>query len=139
MINQQVLEGNWNEIKGKLRSRWGQLSNDDVQHFEGSVDQLVGLIQRKTGERREAVEQFLDQLAGDASSVMNEAVSMAGDYAQRASERIRSGTRQAADAFRQQYEDAQEMVRQRPSESALFCFGAGVLAGLVAALLLRRK
>jgi len=50
MINEQVLQGNWNEIKGKIRSKWGQLTNDDLQSFDGNVDRLVGLIQRKTGE-----------------------------------------------------------------------------------------
>src|SRR5262245_56050563 len=41
MINQQVLQGNWNEIKGKLRHKWGQLTNDDVQSFDGNVDRLL--------------------------------------------------------------------------------------------------
>jgi len=51
-VNQQTLEGNWNEIKGKLHERWGQLTQDDLQRARGDVDQLVGLIQRKTGEAR---------------------------------------------------------------------------------------
>ena len=38
MINQQVLQGNWNELKGKIRSKWGQLTNDDLQNFDGNVD-----------------------------------------------------------------------------------------------------
>ena len=49
MINQATLQGNWNEIKGKLRKHWGQLSNDDVQTFNGNIDQLVGLIRRQDG------------------------------------------------------------------------------------------
>ena len=50
MINQQTLLGNWNEIKGKLRSNWGSLTDDDLTIIDGNVDQLVGAIQRKTGE-----------------------------------------------------------------------------------------
>ena len=68
MINQTTLKGNWNEIKGKLRSHWGQLSNDDIQAFNGNVDQLVGLIERKTGETRAAVEDYLDQLTENGSA-----------------------------------------------------------------------
>ena len=64
MINQQVLQGNWNEIKGKLRSKWGQLTNDDVKSFDGNIDQLLGLIQKRTGEGRESVERFLNDLGG---------------------------------------------------------------------------
>ena len=46
MVNQQTLQGNWNEIKGKLRNRWGQLTNDDLQQAQGNVDQLIGQLQR---------------------------------------------------------------------------------------------
>jgi uncharacterized protein YjbJ (UPF0337 family) len=55
VLNQQVLQGNWNEIRGKLREKWGELTNDDVQSFNGNVDQLIGSIQRKTGESRESI------------------------------------------------------------------------------------
>ena len=48
-MNQQTLEGNWNEIKGKIRTRWGQLSDDDLSLVHGQVDKLVGTIQRKNG------------------------------------------------------------------------------------------
>ncbi len=68
MINEQVLHGHWNEIKGMLRSKWGQLTNDDVLNFDGNVDRLVGLIQRKTGEGREAIERFLDETTARASA-----------------------------------------------------------------------
>ena len=50
MINQQTLEGHWNEIKGALKEHWVELTNDDVRRFNGDVDQLVGTIQRRTGE-----------------------------------------------------------------------------------------
>ena len=46
MVNQQVLQGHWNEIKGKIRSRWGQLTNDDLQKFDGDVDrtEIGGIV-----------------------------------------------------------------------------------------------
>ena len=139
MINQQVLQGNWNEIKGKLRHKWGQLSNDDIQSFDGNVDRLLGLIQRKTGEGREAVERFLNDVTSNSSSAVNQAAEAVRDYAHQASDRIQEGTQQAAEAVRQGYEDAQDMVRSRPAEAAAVCFGAGVLTGLVVAFLIHRK
>jgi len=139
MINQQVLQGNWNEIKGKLRHKWGQLTSDDVQSFDGNVDRLMGLIQRKTGEGREAVERFLNDVTTHSSSAMDQAADTVRDYAQQANDRIQEGAQQAAEAARQTYEDAQELVRRRPSEAAAICFGAGVLTGLVVALLIHRK
>ena len=58
-MNQQILVGNWNEIKGKLREKWGQLTDDDFQQIRGDAEQLIGVIQRKTGEAREAIEEYL--------------------------------------------------------------------------------
>jgi len=146
MINQQVLQGNWNELKGRIRSKWGQLTNDDLQQFDGNVDRLVGVIQRKTGEAREAIERYLNDLTANSSSAVGQAADAVRDYAHQASERIQDGTewaagsmRQGYDSLRDQYEEAEEMVRRRPSEAAAVCFGAGVLTGLVLALLLHRK
>ncbi len=146
MINQQALRGNWNEIQGKLRKRWAQLTSDDVQDFDGDVDRLVGLIQRKTGEGRQDVERFLDDVTASGASAVEQATEAVRGYAHQASERIQERTRQAAesmrqgyDSLRQGYEGAEEMVRRRPSEAAVVCFGAGVLTGLVVALLIHRK
>jgi len=86
MVNQQVLQGNWNEIKGKIRSKWGQLTNDDVQNFDGNVDRLMGLIQRKTGEGRESVERFLNEVTASGSSAVGQAAENVREYAQQAGE-----------------------------------------------------
>ena len=44
MINAQILQGHWNEIKGILKQHWGDLTGDDLRRFSGDVDQLVGMI-----------------------------------------------------------------------------------------------
>lgn len=146
MINQTMLKGNWNEIKGKLRSRWGQLTNDDVQTFNGNVDQLVGLIERKTGETRSAVEEYLDELTANGSATIGAAVDEARQYVEGArqyvedaAQRIQQRSRQAIDTFRDSYDDAEEMVRQRPTESVAVCFGVGVFVGLLFGLSLRSR
>jgi uncharacterized protein YjbJ (UPF0337 family) len=51
-------EGNWNITKGKLKQKWAKLTDDDLQYTEGKQDELLGRIQKKTGETRDAVEQF---------------------------------------------------------------------------------
>jgi uncharacterized protein YjbJ (UPF0337 family) len=139
MINQTTLKGNWNEIKGMLRSRWGQLTNDDMQSFNGNIDQLVGLIERKTGETRSAVESYLNQLTEQSSGAVGATLEGARQYVQDAAERLNESTRQARDTLRERYEEAEEMVRQRPSESLAVCFGIGVFVGLLFGLSLRRR
>ena len=138
MINQQTLQGNWNEIKGKLRSKWGSLTDDDVLVFNGNVDQLVGTIQRKTGEARESIEQFFEQFSSNGASALGRAGEAVRSYAQHAAETVQESSKQAADSVREGYADVEELVRQRPAESLAVCFGVGVVTGVVVSLLLRR-
>jgi len=84
MVNQQTLQGNWNEIKGKLREKWGQLTNEDLQMAQGNVDQLIGLIQRKTGEARNSIEKFLDDATAGGAGAFGQAAESAREYAQQA-------------------------------------------------------
>src|SRR5688572_18635123 len=88
-LNQQTLEGNWNEIKGKLHERWGQLTQDDLQKARGNVDQLVGLIQRKTGEARERVEQYLNDLTSNGGAGVSKMAETVRGYASSAAESAR--------------------------------------------------
>jgi uncharacterized protein YjbJ (UPF0337 family) len=61
------IKGDWNIIKGKLKQQWADLTDDDLQHAEGTMDELVGRIQRRTGQSREAVESAIEK-AQDALS-----------------------------------------------------------------------
>jgi uncharacterized protein YjbJ (UPF0337 family) len=139
MINQQTLEGNWNEIKGKLRSKWGTLTADDVAVFNGDVDQLVGTIQRKTGEARESIEQFFEQLGSNGASTINQIGDTVRAYVQQAAEAVQETSQQAADSVREGYAEVVDMVRQRPGESLAVCFGVGVITGVVVGLLFRSR
>jgi uncharacterized protein YjbJ (UPF0337 family) len=124
MLNQQIFEGNWNEIKGKLRQKWGQLTDDDFLQIRGDADQIVGILQRKTGEAREAIEQYLQEISTSAVS----AAATARDYAQHAADQMHAG-----------YDKADHFVRDRPGESLLVCFGLGLITGVVIALSLRSR
>jgi uncharacterized protein YjbJ (UPF0337 family) len=150
MVNQQTLQGNWNEIVGKIKSKWGQLTNDDLQQAHGNVDQLIGLIQRKTGEARSSVEKFLEDLTANGSSGFSQAAETARDYAHQAMESVQQRSQQAAETFRrsygqatdsmqQGYEQAEEMIRERPAESAAVCFGIGMVVGVLLGLTLRSR
>ncbi|MCU0872983.1 MAG: CsbD family protein [Pirellulaceae bacterium] len=139
MTNEQILEGDWNEIKGKLRQKWGQLTDDDLPQLRGELDQIIGIIQRKTGEGREAIERYVEQVSGSVASAVGTAAETAGDYAQRAAETVQHTSKQAADQVRAGYDAAERFVRERPKESLAVCFGMGVITGVVIALLLRTR
>ena len=50
------IKGDWNITKGKLKQKWAKLTDDDLQYAEGKQEELLGRIQKRTGETREAVE-----------------------------------------------------------------------------------
>lgn len=56
------LKGNWNQVKGKLKQKYGDLSDDDLKYAEGKEDELIGRIQEKTGESKEKIRDYIDSL-----------------------------------------------------------------------------
>jgi uncharacterized protein YjbJ (UPF0337 family) len=55
-MNEPWLRGKWNEIKGRVKEQWGELSDDEIARIEGRRDQLIGAIQQRYGKDRDAVE-----------------------------------------------------------------------------------
>lgn len=59
------IKGDWNITKGKLKQKWAQLTDNDLQYIDGKQDELVGRIQKRTGETREAVEKAVKESCSD--------------------------------------------------------------------------
>ncbi len=55
------LKGNWNEIKGKLKQKYGQLTDDDLTFAEGKEDELLGRLQKRLGKSKEDVRREIEQ------------------------------------------------------------------------------
>jgi uncharacterized protein YjbJ (UPF0337 family) len=55
------IKGDWNIIKGNLKQKWAKLTEDDLQFIEGKQEELLGRIQKRTGESREAVENAINE------------------------------------------------------------------------------
>lgn len=58
-------KGNWNQMKGSLKQKWAELTDDDLLYVEGKEDELMGRIQKKTGETKENISQFFDKMKFD--------------------------------------------------------------------------
>ena len=56
------LKGSWNELKGKAKQQYADLTDDDLLYEEGKDDELLGRLQKKTGKTKEAVKQWIDEL-----------------------------------------------------------------------------
>jgi uncharacterized protein YjbJ (UPF0337 family) len=133
MVNQQTIAGNWNQLRGKLKEKWGKLTDDDLRSFSGSVDQLVGRIQQKTGESRQVVEEFLEQLTEEGAGV----VASVRETIQHGAAQIGETAQQGYRAMQRSYDDAERVVQERPGESLAMAFGLGVMTGLGLMLLFR--
>ena len=55
-------KGNWNEAKGKLKQKYGQLTDDDLAFAEGKDDELLGRLQKKLGKTKEDVRKEIESL-----------------------------------------------------------------------------
>jgi uncharacterized protein YjbJ (UPF0337 family) len=60
-MNTLEIKGNWNIAKGKLKQKWGELTDDDLDYVEGKQDELVGRIQKRTGKTREEIEKAINE------------------------------------------------------------------------------
>ena len=58
-MNKDQTEGNWKQFKGKVKEKWGKLTDDDLTVVEGKRDQLVGKIQERYGYKKEEPEKEL--------------------------------------------------------------------------------
>jgi uncharacterized protein YjbJ (UPF0337 family) len=139
MVNTQILQGQWNQVRGQLKKRWGQLTEDDLKFANGNIDQLVGRIQHKTGEAREAIETFLDELTSQGASAISQATESVRNYAGYASDQMRDGYNRISDQLGRQYEQSQDLIRENPARTVATAFGVGVLLGIVVGLAVRSR
>ena len=62
MATKLQLKGNWNEVKGKLKQRYGQLTDNDLSFNEGKEDELLGRLQQKLGKTKDAIRDEIEKL-----------------------------------------------------------------------------
>ncbi len=155
-----AIDGSWNQIKGKLRQRFAQLTDDDVLFVEGKGDELLGRLQSKLGMDAGEVDALLHRTKGELAeastvgtgaigSVKAAAGQFANDFREKATdvvddlkhaasvkaEEFKGHAGEAYDQARQKartlHGDTKEYVRQKPREALLTAIAAGFVAGLL--------
>lgn len=65
-MNRDIIEGNWKQLKGKLKEQWGKLTDDDISQIDGKREQLEGKIQERYGytkdQARKSVDDYFDRM-----------------------------------------------------------------------------
>ena len=59
-MNWDQISGQWREAKGKLRAKWGKLTDDDLEAINGKKDVLVGRLQQRYGQKKDEAERDVD-------------------------------------------------------------------------------
>ena len=72
-MNEDIIKGHWKEIKGKLKQKWGNLTDDEISTMSGTYNELEGKLQKKYGYDKEKVKMeinaFLKQNGFDKSEI----------------------------------------------------------------------
>ena len=61
-MNTDTLKGNWKQLKGSVKEKWGDLTDDELEQIDGNREKLVGKVQEKYGVTREEAEKQVDDL-----------------------------------------------------------------------------
>ncbi len=60
MPNSDEIKGNWNEMKGKLKQKYGELTDDDLAYQDGKEDEMWGKLQQKLGKTKKEINSLFD-------------------------------------------------------------------------------
>ena len=63
-MNWDRIEGNWKQFTGKVKEKWGQLTDNDLKQFIGKREQLEGKIQERYGHGKDQVKKDVDEFLG---------------------------------------------------------------------------
>lgn len=119
MTTKQQASGQWKQIKGAVKEKYGQLTDDELSKVEGDRDQLIGLIQQKVGAARSEVVKFVSQVYESCGESCSSFAQQASEYAEATGQRLRQG-----------YEQSTETVVRHPLESVVSALGIGVVIGI---------
>ncbi len=131
MISREQLMGNWNGVVGSIKEKFGEFTKEELSKVEGNFEQLVGLIQRKTGKSREQIASFVSECCETAGTTFNQVANRASQYADVAGDMIRDNYDRVATEAKKGLDYTAKSVGRRPIESLAIAVGSGILAGII--------
>ena len=61
-MNKLTFKGDWDQVKGRLKQKYGQLTDDDLVYSEGKVDELVGRLEKKLGVAKDKITRLISEI-----------------------------------------------------------------------------
>lgn len=71
-MNENILEGKWKQLRGYLRERWGEITDDELDQIAGKRDRLAGLLQERYGYTQMEAEQQIDDFVSEWEAKVRE-------------------------------------------------------------------
>jgi len=141
-MSPSTLHANWHILKGDLKQRYGQLTDDDLAFGEGKGEELLGRLQAKLGlgsdeldvvltsfiEKTGAVDRIKAEAGAAVESLKETATSLAND----AKSQVDVAYQQAKESVRGAYSGAEDEVRKNPRKALMIALIAGFLTGKLA-------
>ena len=141
-MNDDILAGQWKQMKGSLKSWWGQFSDDDFDRIGGQKDRLIGWVQEKYGRSHDQAAQEVDarlneysvKYGGTLGDLKAKALDVGETVVGKASEAataVRSGVEKASSYFQEKTfdsmgSDVAAIVRKYPVQAVLIGVGLGI-------------
>ncbi len=94
------IKGNWDDIKGKLKQQYAQLTDEDLSYAEGKGDELIGKLQDKLGKGKSEITKMINDLSGKGSDLADKAKDAAGKGADAVKDAANKGADAAKDAIK---------------------------------------
>jgi uncharacterized protein YjbJ (UPF0337 family) len=141
-MNTFKFDSSWNQIKGKLKQKYAQFTDEDLVFIEGKGQELLGRLQAKLGLTEEAVVSLLHELNESATNLghgvrekVSEATARVGEVVGDVKAKVTDAAGDAYDHARERartfQEKAEEYVTREPVKALLTALAVGFVAGLV--------
>ncbi len=141
-MNTFTFDGSWNRIKGKLKQKYAQFTDDDLVFVEGKGGELMGRLQAKLGRAEDAVVELLNELKASATGFgegvrdkVSEATArvgeVVGDVKAKVTEAAGDAYEHARQSARTLQGKAEDYVIRQPLQALLTALAVGFVAGIL--------
>lgn len=127
------VEGNWKQMKGRAKERWGKLTDDDLTTIAGRRDQLEGMIQERYGYAKGRAQKEIEDWYGTVISNVEEQIDSLRSAIQNLSSAVERIAKEEFPHARartaEALKDAEETVKRNPISALAIALGLGFLIG----------
>lgn len=132
-----ILKGNWNELKGTIKNKWGALTDKDLEKIDGSYDELVGKLQKLYGYTSKEIEaevnEFLESI--DFKSLIDETK----NKIQKIQEIVWTTLKDSLQTIKKKSMDTEKIVADYAQNNPMKLIGFATATGLIVSYLCHSK